>query len=144
MRILAVLAACALAATLAACGGGGGETTAGTTAETTTTATSTEVTGDVEAGREVFVSTGCGSCHTLQAAGTTGTTGPNLDTELEVGAEAAGVPLAEYVRTSIIDPDAWVMPQWSGGVMPANFDDQLSDEELDDLVAFIVDSVQSS
>ncbi|HEX6117759.1 MAG TPA: cytochrome c [Solirubrobacterales bacterium] len=30
-------------------------------------------------GRELFVSS-CGSCHTLAAAGTTGTTGPDLDT----------------------------------------------------------------
>jgi cytochrome c6 len=31
-----------------------------------------------EQGRELFVS-GCGSCHTLEAAGTTGQVGPNLD-----------------------------------------------------------------
>ena len=29
--------------------------------------------------RTVFVATGCGACHTLKAAGSTGTTGPNLD-----------------------------------------------------------------
>jgi plastocyanin len=35
--------------------------------------------GDVAAGKQVFVSTGCGACHRLKAAGTTGTLGPNLD-----------------------------------------------------------------
>lgn len=30
-------------------------------------------------GKSVFASAGCGSCHTLQDAGTTGTIGPNLD-----------------------------------------------------------------
>jgi mono/diheme cytochrome c family protein len=31
------------------------------------------------AGKTVFATSGCGSCHTLQAAGSTGTIGPNLD-----------------------------------------------------------------
>src|SRR6188472_3610419 len=35
--------------------------------------------GDVTAGKKVFVSTGCGACHRMKAAGTTGTLGPNLD-----------------------------------------------------------------
>ena len=30
-------------------------------------------------GKAVFVSTGCGACHALKAAGTTGMVGPNLD-----------------------------------------------------------------
>jgi mono/diheme cytochrome c family protein len=35
--------------------------------------------GNVAAGKTVFVSNGCGACHTFKAAGTTGTVGPNLD-----------------------------------------------------------------
>jgi sulfite dehydrogenase len=35
--------------------------------------------GDVDAGKKVFASTGCGVCHRMKAAGTTGTLGPNLD-----------------------------------------------------------------
>ena len=35
--------------------------------------------GDPANGKKLFVSTGCGSCHTLRAAGTKGTTGTNLD-----------------------------------------------------------------
>jgi hypothetical protein len=35
--------------------------------------------GNVAAGKVVFTSNGCGSCHTLAAAGTTGTVGKNLD-----------------------------------------------------------------
>ena len=36
-------------------------------------------TGNATAGKAVFASAGCGSCHTLAAAGTTGAVGPNLD-----------------------------------------------------------------
>jgi mono/diheme cytochrome c family protein len=35
--------------------------------------------GDAAAGKSVFASQGCGSCHTLKDAGSTGTIGPNLD-----------------------------------------------------------------
>ena len=38
-----------------------------------------ELTGDATAGKSVFASAGCGACHTLSAAGATGTVGPNLD-----------------------------------------------------------------
>src|SRR5262249_3099698 len=33
----------------------------------------------VKSGKQVFISAGCGSCHTLRDAGVTGTVGPNLD-----------------------------------------------------------------
>jgi cytochrome c6 len=39
----------------------------------------TALPGDPKAGARVFRSAGCGSCHTLAAAGTHGTVGPNLD-----------------------------------------------------------------
>jgi mono/diheme cytochrome c family protein len=35
--------------------------------------------GDAAAGAPIFESAGCGSCHTLAAAGSTGNIGPNLD-----------------------------------------------------------------
>jgi mono/diheme cytochrome c family protein len=38
-----------------------------------------ELTGDATAGEEVYASAGCGACHTLSAAGSSGTVGPNLD-----------------------------------------------------------------
>jgi mono/diheme cytochrome c family protein len=38
-----------------------------------------ELKGDATAGKAVFESAGCTACHTLSAAGSTGTVGPNLD-----------------------------------------------------------------
>jgi len=37
------------------------------------------VVGDPVSGKQLFLSTGCGTCHTLKAAGTKGGSGPNLD-----------------------------------------------------------------
>jgi cytochrome c553 len=63
-------------------------TDTGTTETETTGETETETetgggeggTGDAAAGKEVFLGTaGCGSCHTLADAGTSGSVGPNLD-----------------------------------------------------------------
>jgi len=44
----------------------------------TTSAATTTVAGAAQSGKQVFVSN-CGGCHTLGAAGTTGSVGPNLD-----------------------------------------------------------------
>ena len=68
-------------------------------------------------GAQIFVETGCGSCHTLAAAGTTGTVGPNLDEE------AAGKSAAE-IRAAI-------------GDHPDDYESQLSDRELETLASFV-------
>jgi mono/diheme cytochrome c family protein len=55
-------------------------TDTGTTDTGTTTDGEEPAEGDAAAGKEVFVGAGgCGSCHTLADAGTSGTIGPNLD-----------------------------------------------------------------
>jgi outer membrane protein assembly factor BamB len=48
------------------------------TVATTSAGTTTTTAGGATTGKQVFVSN-CGSCHTLGAAGTTGSVGPNLD-----------------------------------------------------------------
>ena len=65
----------------------------------------------------------CGSCHVLEAAGTAGTAGPNLD-ESRPGLEEAEHQIAE-----------------GGGGMPA-FKDQLSDEQIQALAEYIVESTR--
>lgn len=85
----------------------------------------------VALGRDAFVGVGsCGACHTLADAGTTGTTGPDLDTAL------AGMSEAE-IRTAIVDPDADVPAGYSAGVMPSNYGETLSAQQLDGLVAYL-------
>jgi mono/diheme cytochrome c family protein len=108
------------------------ETTETETTETETAGTTTaeEPSGSAEAGRAVFLDQGCGSCHTFSPAGSTGTVGPNFDEAL-AGKDAA------FIRQSIVDPNAEVASGFSAGVMPQNYEEQLSPEQLDDLVAFL-------
>jgi mono/diheme cytochrome c family protein len=123
----------------------GGETTETETTGTTTTETETmetgpagtttveEPAGSAEAGRTVFEDQGCGTCHTFAPAGSSGTVGPNLG-EVLAGKDAA------FIHESIVDPNAEVASGFSAGVMPQNYGDQLSPQQLDDLVAFLSSS----
>jgi cytochrome c oxidase subunit 2 len=96
--------------------------------------------GGGDAGAAVFTQNGCASCHTLEAANATGTTGPNLD-ELPEAAQRAGKPLEEFVRESIVEPDEYVAPGFQPNVMPKTYAD-LPDEQIDALVQYLVRSSQ--
>ena len=87
-------------------------------------------------GKKTFASAGCGGCHTFTPAGTDAQVGPNLD-NLAADAQAAGEPVADYVRQSIVDPNAVIVKGYQPGVMPPNFGETLSPEELDALVAYL-------
>jgi mono/diheme cytochrome c family protein len=86
--------------------------------------------GNPEAGKKVFADNGCGGCHTFQAAGTSGTTGPNLDEVLK-GKDA------DFIEESIADPNAEVASGFAPNIMPQDYGSQLSAQELADLVAFL-------
>jgi len=73
----------------------------------------------------------CGSCHALADAGTTATTGPNLDDVLK-GKDAA------FIRTSITDPEAEVAKGFSTGIMP-QYGDSLDPKQVDALVKYLQD-----
>jgi serine/threonine-protein kinase len=60
-------------------------------------------------GKAVFSSAGCGGCHTLAAAGSSGTTGPNLD-DAKPSADTA---------ERIVTAGAGIMPSFKGRLSPA-------------------------
>jgi mono/diheme cytochrome c family protein len=84
-------------------------------------------------GSQLFDANGCGDCHTLAAAGSTGTVGPDLDGALADADEA-------FIEESIVDPDAQVDRGQPPNVMPQTFGDALSPEELDALVQYLIES----
>jgi mono/diheme cytochrome c family protein len=129
-RAAALLAVLAFTAGVAGCGGEEEvsptpETIVGTlpeetTAETTGGGTST-LEGDPEAGEAIFASAGCGGCHTLEAAGSSGTVGPNLD---------ESQPDFELAVDRVTN---------GAGAMPA-FEGQLSEQEIADVAAYVVEN----
>jgi cytochrome c oxidase subunit II len=86
-------------------------------------------------GERLFVSNGCDSCHTFKPAGATAKVGPDLD-KLAEQARRAGKPLEEFIRESIVDPDAYIEPGYSKGVMPGTFS-ALPSEQIDALVKYL-------
>ena len=96
--------------------------------------------GGGNAGAAVFAQNGCGSCHALEEASATGTTGPSLE-ELPEQAERAGKPLEDFIRESIVEPDAYVEDGFTAGVMPKTYA-TLPDEQIDALVQYLVRSTE--
>jgi mono/diheme cytochrome c family protein len=97
-----------------------GETETGEAGATTTSETETgaEGGGDATAGKTVFTSAGCVSCHTLADAGATGTVGPNLDE-----AKPSHDKVVERVTNG-------------KGVMPS-FKGQLTEQQIQDVAAYV-------
>jgi mono/diheme cytochrome c family protein len=117
-------------AVVAGCGGGESSSPAPETVAGTLPAAPTETgggsegggggaTGDATAGKEVFASAGCGSCHTLSDAGATGTVGPDLD-------------------TTTIDEAAVVTQVTNGGGGMPPFSGSLSEQQIADVAAYVV------
>lgn len=75
----------------------------------------------------------CVSCHALETQRTG--LGPSL---LSLRARYTGESLADYVRESIIDPDATIAQGYRAGYMYQNYAERLSDEEIDALVAYVL------
>ena len=92
-------------------------------------------------GAQLFASAGCGGCHALEKAGTDAQVGPSLDRAELVTASrmARQAPLEDFVKRSIVEPDQYVAPRYQPGVMPQNFGESLSDEEIDALVGYLTE-----
>jgi cytochrome c551/c552 len=126
-----------------------GTTSAGTTSAAPTTSAATTTSGggggNAAAGKAVFASSGCASCHTFKPAGATGTIGPDLDKAPAADAKADGnMALAAFIHESIVAPDKYIAKGYSKGIMPTNFGSSLTSSQLNDLVAFIVSGTSSS
>ena len=94
--------------------------------------------GDAAIGKTVFTGVGgCGACHTLTSAGTTGTIGPDLD-HIAAYAQMAHAGLEQFIASAITKPPAsYVPPGYPTTVMPTTFAQSLSAKDIAGLVAFI-------
>ena len=92
------------------------------------------------AGKAVFTGPGgCSACHTLADAGSTAKVGPDLDKVVADAAKyAKGQTAAAYIKTSIEDPNAFVVPGFPKSVMPQNFTQQLGPDKIDALVQYLL------
>ena len=94
----------------------------------------------VDRGRELFTSreTGCSICHSLDS-GETGV-GPSLaGVGLVAASRVESMSAEEYLRSSILEPDEYIVDGFRSGQMLDVYDSRLSDDEIDALVAFLID-----
>ncbi len=81
-------------------------------------------------GKQVFDANGCGGCHTLAAANSSGQIGPNLDDVLKGQSDAK-------ILEDIVAPDKEIAPGYGPGIMPSTFGQTLSESEQKALVAYL-------
>ena len=133
LLLLALLSAFTLL--LVACGGGGDE-------EATET---TSLADAVARGEALYKGTtigaasapGCVTCHSLEEGVTL--VGPS---HAGIGTAAAsrvpGMSAEEYLHQSIVEPDAHLEDDFSPGVMYQNYGTDLTEQQINDLVAFLM------
>jgi cytochrome c oxidase subunit 2 len=122
---------------LAACGGGD-EPAASSGGETSSV-------GDAANGERLFNQTligtasapGCITCHSLEPG--VMLVGPS---QSDVGARAAtavaGLSAEEYLRQSIVEPNAHIVEGYTEGVMHQTYGTELTNTQINDLVAFML------
>jgi mono/diheme cytochrome c family protein len=93
-----------------------------------------EASAPEEGGAAVFASNGCGSCHTFTAAGSTGTTGPDLNEYLAPDDNSAGI------EEMIVNPNSEIAEGYTANVMPQTYGQSIPKSELQELVQFLVEN----
>ena len=119
-------------ALLAACGNGAAEEAEG------------EAGGaNAAAGEDLFAEAiigsqaGCVTCHSLEPD--TVIVGPSMaGIAGRAGSTVSGLSAEEYLRQSILEPEAHLVDGFDSGLMPAALADELSEEQVDNLVAYLL------
>jgi nitric oxide reductase subunit C len=100
--------------------------------------------GNAVNGEKLFASQGCAACHSLKEGEKI--IGPSL---FHAGQAALGRikdltykgkarTAQEYIRESIVEPNIYIVPGYSAGVMIQDFGKKLTAQDIDDLVAFLM------
>jgi hypothetical protein len=93
---------------------------------------------DLSDGPSVALANGCGGCHSTDPAVTT-MTGPNWAVVADHAANRVpGMSPANYIYTSIINPNAHVVEGFPAGTMPAIYAQQIPMEDMASLVAYLL------
>jgi hypothetical protein len=98
--------------------------------------------GDAET---IILNAGCGSCHAVGTLGEGHKVGPDLSyIGLTAGSRVPEMTAADYIRQSILEPDAYLAPECPNGeclpnIMPQDYARRLSEQQVDAVVGFLLD-----
>lgn len=94
--------------------------------------------GDALIGEQVFAtgaSPACRSCHSLEPGQRLA--GPSL-AGIATRATASGKSADDFLRQEIVSPNAVIAQGFAANMMPATYGSQLTQQQLDDLVAYLL------
>ncbi len=104
---------------------------------------STEVTGKPDQGASLFYASqigdapGCATCHSITPGEII--VGPSLaDIASRASSPIPGLATEEYIRQSILEPNAYIAEGFSPNVMYAKFSETLTQEQVQDLIAYLM------
>lgn len=99
--------------------------------------------GSAQAGETLFKQVnignqpGCSTCHSLQEDVTI--VGPSLaGVASRAGERVSGLSAEEYLRQSILEPNAYTVEGFSANIMPLTWSQELTSDQVDDLIAFLM------
>ncbi len=117
-----------------------------TTLQPTPAGTATGTPAPIEGftAEEIIAASGCVACHKIGDLGQAGRVGPDLSyIGLIAGGRVAGMSAENYIRQSIVDPNAYLAPLCPNGaclanVMPRDYATRLTDEQISMVVSYLM------
>ncbi len=86
-------------------------------------------------GKRIFNAAGCASCHALSDAGASAAVGPSLDDAAR--GTAGGLPTREWLRQSIVEPNAILAAGYPRNLMP-DYGRRLNPRQVQALVDYLM------
>jgi cytochrome c2 len=100
------------------------------------------VNGDPVKGKEYFntvrteVNFACATCHHFDSEDRL--IGPGLlNISVRAASSVAGESAYDYIHTSIVNPSAFVVPDYPDGLMPKVYKDLWTEEQINDIIAYL-------
>lgn len=99
---------------------------------------------DADDAETIIMGAGCGSCHALGSLGEERKVGPDLSSIGRIaGARVEGMSAEDYLRASILDPNAYIVPDCPNGpclanIMPRDYGSFLSTDQVELLIDFLI------
>ncbi len=94
---------------------------------------------------EIVLNAGCGACHKIGAMGEGHKVGPDLSAIGLIAANRiAGMSVEDYLRQSIVDPNAFIVEDCPNGpcianIMPRDYATRLTPPQIDTIVAYLLE-----
>jgi cytochrome c oxidase subunit 2 len=94
---------------------------------------------DAECGQRWAETYGCVACHSLDGTVVVGPSWQGLfGHEVELTDGSTVTADEDYLRNSIVDPNAQIVAGFQPGIMPQNFAEILSEDQINQIIAFIM------